>query len=192
MTRWIKCPGCPGEIGVPEMWEGSSVTCPNCRTRLTSDGEHVFQWRASPSANPETNLTSSTTEPAGEIVAAPNDTAAVQEEEASESAPVPVARDASQKSWMPTAGTACLIVGGLAAASSYYIAGRNSWGGFDETAGIVAAILNPLTYLVVLGWYWLNRPSKARYCPRCNQYQVGGLAGDVVACPHCSRPHRIP
>jgi len=44
-TRWVDCPGCDGEVGIPAGWTEETVSCPQCGAVVAAKQEPAVQWR---------------------------------------------------------------------------------------------------------------------------------------------------
>lgn len=44
-VRWIRCPGCSGEIGVPHSYPADAIACPKCAAIVSIDERIRIRWR---------------------------------------------------------------------------------------------------------------------------------------------------
>jgi hypothetical protein len=44
-SKWIRCPGCSGQIGVPTKWPAEVVTCPKCAAVVRIDERMRVLWK---------------------------------------------------------------------------------------------------------------------------------------------------
>lgn len=52
-TRWIRCPGCSGQIGVPPAWPSEAVCCPKCAAVVHIDERMRVLWRPAGELTPD-------------------------------------------------------------------------------------------------------------------------------------------
>ncbi len=176
MTRWIKCPGCDGEIGVPDEWADELVKCPNCKASVAIDPEKGIQWR--PSKNSFTERSRGCFDSDG----------------TTDSVVVPDGRKKTVPEWFLAAGLLSIIV-----AAAGFIASAIYGSGAIGGATIIAGVLNPFFFIgAPLGFYWLSHwwdssCGKSFYCPYCDvRIFRHGLRGDVITCWNCKKKLRKP
>ncbi len=185
MTRWIKCPGCDGEVGVPDSYEQSTVECPKCSATVAVDPTEGIQWRPSrPVDSPSVDATQRSEDEQD------------KDDDAGSAgvSTVPYGRKKTVPGWYSSAGMVAMalaVMGGVASATV-------GSGGTSEGA-IAAVALNPFVFIGgPLGCYWLlqwKRWSSGRslLCPHCGEFIDSDVSrGDIIPCWNCRKRLRKP
>jgi len=159
MPRWIRCPGCDGEVGVPDDWTEPVVTCLNCAAKVAVKPESTVQWRPSQHGGGDSGISDARPEVGTGAPPGPQP----------ETQPtIPIGRAKTAPNWFLPAGLVSLSV----AAGSSLACALYGGGGTLEGA-LVAVALNPLLWVSgPLAWYWLVQ---------WNKYS----GGNKFSCPHC-------
>ncbi len=172
MTRWIKCPGCDGEVGVPDGWTEALVKCPNCTASVAVEPEGHIQWRPPQSDASEHD---------------PDDKAGQRQA-------VPNGRKKIIPNWYLPVGLVSVCI-----AAAGFMASANLGGGGGTDAAMLAGALNPLFFVGgPLGLYWLYQwvcfsSGKNFFCPHCDAgINWTGSHGDLVVCWNCKKRLRKP
>ena len=127
-SRWIKCPQCRGEVGLPLEWAESTVECPKCATTLSTEPRPEVKWRPS------------------------EDTAGVEVRAASTGVTHAETSLPTVPDWRRPWGIIMVCIGALAFLASAVIGGDG-----DLATAVFAGALNPLFFVCLpLGIYWLR------------------------------------
>ena len=148
-TRWLKCPGCDGEIGVPEDYDEEHVVCLKCSTQVAINPETSIQYRPARPAVPDAENDESQPKSSGK-----------------DRGECPRGIMVEHREWFLPAGGLSLVLAAVSFIASVFVGG----GGTPEGA-ILAVLLNPLVWLgMILGFYWIHRSTDAGVfrCPACN------------------------
>lgn len=215
-VRWIECPGCDGEIGVPHDRVSEAICCPNCAAKFKVDGEETIFWR------PKQNTDGCTESEAPPLLPL-EDASGRQELQAAErsdcseiqtsvtraeNSKLPVASTFDGPGWMQPTGLLIIAFGVIAAFISGIMWAAQEPGAweynFKEKLGVflLSAAMNPFLFVgVPLGVYWFlaGRPNRGYYCPHCQhkiRWQepaaVVAKPGAHVACKICKGPYICP
>jgi ribosomal protein S27E len=151
-TRWVDCPGCDGEVGIPAGWAEDTVSCPQCGAVVAAKEESVVQWRKK-EATDNVEVTPTPTAP-----------------DASPSPPRQYGIDPSPK-WLSGALIwAPISLGLLVSLAVWHVGTEGDTARFDSANGIMGGvILNPGVWL--LSWLCFYAYSKVNWlgCPHCQR-----------------------
>ena len=186
MAKWINCPSCNGEIGVPRTLAQRVVQCPNCSAKI--DLESAVAWRPE-SANAKRTAEEMPTRDVLEVEGRPT-------EHPEREFPFAIRKSAPE--WYTVGGVIAVCAGiagfiGVAAIAGIIFSAAEAGGGTLKKA-LLCGALNPLFFVgVPLGVYWLyTRLSRENannfFCPHCEaSICLDCPHGDVVRCWRCGK-----